>query len=318
MTDGELRGFGRPDGRWGARNHILVLPSVVCADLVAERVAEGAPGAAVAVVHQHGCGQVGDDVEHTERAFLGFATNPNVGGVVVVSLGCETIQGRRLANRIAARGQRLEFVGIQASGGTVNTVERGREALARLQATLKDDAPHPAPAAGLVLGIESGPSPEARPAADALARRALAAGARVVLAVRGGGAEWTDGLWRDAPRIAYAAPAPPSGAAVMLEAGDGAEQHVGLAGAGAQVLVSLRGHGQAPIGHAICPVVAVGCDPAMYAALVDDFDLEGSADTDVLADQIWTRVRAAFSGQATASEQRGARDFSLRRVARTM
>lgn len=314
----ELRGYARQDGRWGARNHILVLPSVVCADLVAERVAEGAGGAAVAVVHQHGCGQVGDDVEHTERAFLGFATSPNVGGAVVVSLGCETIQGRRLAERIAARGQRVEFVGIQASGGSLNTVQRGREAVARLRALLAGDTPGPAPAAGLVLGIESGSSAGFRAVVDALTRRALAAGARVLVAASGSGAEWGGSLWDGAPRIRYAAPAPPSGAAVMDEAGEGAEQHVGLAGAGAQVLVSLRGHGQAPIGHAICPVVAVGCDATMYAALMDDFDVDGSADADELADRIWTRVRAAFNGEATASEQRGARDFSLRRVARTM
>ena len=78
---GGLRGYRRADGRLGARNHILVLPSVVCADQTATLI--GAETGAISVVHQHGCGQVGDDVAHTERAFLGFATNPNIGATVV-------------------------------------------------------------------------------------------------------------------------------------------------------------------------------------------------------------------------------------------
>jgi len=288
---------------------------VVCADLVAERVAEAG---AVSVVHQHGCGQVGDDVEHTERAFLGFATNPNVGGVVVVSLGCETIQGRRLANRIVERRQRVEFVGIQASGGTANTVERGKEAVARLRADLAHEAPAAAPAGSLILGIEAGPGQAFRPMVDALAARAIDSDARVVLALPGPRTDWNTGLWGGAPGIAYAGPAPSAGAAIMEHAGEGAEQHVGLAGAGAQVIVSLRGPGQAPVGLAICPVVAVAGDRRMYAALTDDFDLEASGEPDALAAAIWARVPAVFNGEASASEQRGAHDFALRRIARTM
>ncbi len=310
-----LRGYARPSGRWGARNHVLVLPSVVCADLVAERVAEHG---AVSVVHQHGCGQVGDDVEHTERAFLGFSTNPNVGGVVVVSLGCETIQGRRLANRIAERGQRVEFVGIQASGGTANTVERGKEAVARLRDHLAHEALAAAPASSLILGIAPGPGQAFRAAVDALAARAVDAGSRVVLAIPGPRTDWNTGLWADASGIAYAAPAPIAGVAIMEHAGEGAEPHVGLAGAGAQVIVSLRGPGQAPVGLAICPVVAVAGDPRMYAALMDDFDLEAAGEPDALGGRIWSRVLTAFNGEASASEQRGAHDFSLRRIARTM
>jgi altronate dehydratase large subunit len=302
-----LRGYARPGGRWGARNHILVLPSVVCANLVAERVAEHG---AVSVVHQHGCGQVGDDVEHTERAFLGFSTNANVGGVVVVSLGCETIQGRRLANRIGERGQRVEFVGIQASGGTVSTVERGREAVARLRGMLAQDTAAPAPAAGFILGIDAGPGQVFRAAVDALAARAIEAGSRVVLAIPDSRKAWDTGIWAGAPGIAYAAPVPSTGVAIMEHAGEGAEQHVGLAGGGAQVIVSLRGPGQAPVGLAICPVVAVAGDPGMYAALMDDFDLEASGEPGALADRIRSRAWTVFNGEASASE--------LRRIARTM
>jgi altronate dehydratase large subunit len=300
-----LRGHRRGDARLGARNHILVLPSVVCADQTASLI--GSEPGAIAVVHQHGCGQVGDDVAHTERAFVGFATNPNVGAVVVVSLGCETIQGRRLAGLIEGRGQRLEFVGIQQLGGTFNTVDRGREAVVRLRARLDEDRQVDAGIDQLVLGIAAdGPGP----AAHELAELATSSGASVVVAVP----EHARSDWGSAPGIDYGEPAP-SGLALVEHGGEGAEQHLALAGAGAQVIVSLRGPGRPPQGFATGPVIAVAGDPGIYAALEDDFDLDGSS---AGADAVWRKVIDVFNGELTASERRGARDFVLHRIARTM
>ncbi len=300
-----LRGYRRADGRLGARNHILVLPSVVCADQTATLI--GSEPGTVAVVHQHGCGQVGDDVEHTEKAFLGFATNPNVGGAVVVSLGCETIQGRRLANRIAERGQRLEFAGIQLMGGTANTVDRGREAVGRLREQLARDSLEEGGVGELVLGISVDAPNDL---ATGLARLAVAAGAAVVVAVPGRlGAAWPDAAQVGDGQRAGA------GLSVIEDAGEGAEQHVALAVAGAQVIVSLRGPGRPPQGFATGPVVAVAGDSAIFAALADDFDLDAAATS---PEELWQLVVETFNGRLTASEERGARDFVLRRLARTM
>jgi len=33
-------GYRRPDGRVGVRNHLLVVPTVICASVVAERIAQ--------------------------------------------------------------------------------------------------------------------------------------------------------------------------------------------------------------------------------------------------------------------------------------
>jgi altronate dehydratase large subunit len=305
----ELQGYPRSDGRLGARNHVLVLPSVVCAGLAAERI--GADGA-IAIVHQHGCAHVGDDVINTERAFLGVATNPNVGAVVVVSLGCETIQGRRLAGRIADQGQRIEFVGIQAEGGTEPTVARGSTAVQELRAELVRQDRSPAAAEGFLLGIEVGRGGD-MVLASRLAQAAVDAGAGAILAVPGQPAENLPPPWAGAPIVTYAERAP-AGLSVMADAGEGAEQQVGLAGCGAQVIVSLRAPGQAPIGFATCPVVAVAGDEGMYAALADDYDLGPGA----TGEEIFERAVTAFNGDLTASERRGSRDFALRRLARTM
>src|SRR5918912_3131145 len=84
-------GYRRPDGTVGIRNHLLIVPSVICANTVAQRVAALIPGA-VAVPHPHGCAQVGDDVTLTERMLAGTAANPNVGAAVVIGLGGGTCQ----------------------------------------------------------------------------------------------------------------------------------------------------------------------------------------------------------------------------------
>jgi altronate dehydratase large subunit len=281
-------GFHRPAGRVGVRNHVLVLPSVVCSTNAAQRIAEAT--GAIAITHQHGCLHVGDDLRHTEDALIGVAASPNVGAVVVVGLGCETIQGKRLAARIRERDQRVEFVGIQATGGTARAVEAGCAAVERLRAALDDDVAEPMSADALVIGLDRGDDP-------------LAPAVRAACAERG---------WRT-----LTAPA-------GLTAG---EAHVALAGAGAQVVVSLRGPGQAPLGFAVCPVVAVARDPRLFAALHDDFDLEALDDDDpradagafaVPAERIAERVAATAAGAPTASEQRGARDFVLHRLAMTM
>jgi altronate dehydratase len=298
-----LRGYRRADGSVGARNHVLVLPSVVCADQTAILIGEAG---AIAVVHQHGCAQVGDDVTFTERAFVGFAGNPNVGGCLVVSLGCETIQGQRVAQLIAGRGQRVEFTGIQLMGGTVKTVDDGRARVNRLNELLAIEDRTATSVDALVVGIETSRATLDR--AFAVADAAVAAGARAVIAV----SERYSGR-REVERIRYGERASGQMAAVE-HAGYGAEQHVGLAGAAAQVIVSIREGWQAPVGCAIAPVVAVAGDQNMYEALEDDFDLGPSASAEV----IFQRSVAAFNGDRTASERRGARDFILRRIARTM
>ena len=60
--ESRFAGFRRRDGRVGVRNHVAVISSVVCANLVAERIAAAVPGC-VALTHPHGCGHVGADFD---------------------------------------------------------------------------------------------------------------------------------------------------------------------------------------------------------------------------------------------------------------
>ena len=80
----KLMGYKRENGTFGIRNHLLILPTSVCSSETAQRIAE--------LVPQHGCCQVGADYLQTVNTLVGFGKNPNVGAVLVVSLGCEGIQ----------------------------------------------------------------------------------------------------------------------------------------------------------------------------------------------------------------------------------
>ncbi|NOU95017.1 altronate dehydratase [Paenibacillus sp. LMG 31456] len=125
-------GYRRKDGAVGVRNHVLILPTIVCATQSAMRITELVQGT-VSFVHQHGCAQVGVDYDQTFRTYVGIGCNPNVYGVVVLGLGCETHQGRSVANEIAKRtGKPVELVSIQDHGGTLMTIAKGAQVAARM------------------------------------------------------------------------------------------------------------------------------------------------------------------------------------------
>src|SRR5438477_10831880 len=119
-------GFPRPDGRVGVRNHVLVVPTVICASVVCERIAEIQPAAIVTIPHLAGCGQLGPDMRVTHETLAAYCEHPNVGAVLVVALGCEQAVGQMLVETAREAGKRAEAIAIQEEGGTIRTIERGR------------------------------------------------------------------------------------------------------------------------------------------------------------------------------------------------
>ena len=62
MNEPGFWGYKRPDGRVGVRNHVLVVPTVICSSVVAERVAAAVAPVGAALPHTAGCGQLGPDM----------------------------------------------------------------------------------------------------------------------------------------------------------------------------------------------------------------------------------------------------------------
>jgi altronate dehydratase large subunit len=123
-------GYRRRDGRIGTRNHVLIVPTVICSSVVAERVAAAAPPFASALPHLAGCGQLGPDMRVTHETLAAYCAHPNVGAVLVVALGCEQVVAQVLAEAARAHGKPAEIIAIQSEGGTVRATEKG-SAIAR-------------------------------------------------------------------------------------------------------------------------------------------------------------------------------------------
>lgn len=181
----EFMGYLRPDGQVGIRNYVLILPSVVCANRVAEQIAEAVPGA-VALPHPAGCAQVGADFEQTKRTLVGFGTNPNVGAVLVVGLGCEGLQPDELVAAIKPSGKWVEGIVIQEEGGTPATVRRGTQIAIEMSSELSQMKREPFPLSELILATECGGSDStsglaANPALGVASDLLVEAGGTVIL-----------------------------------------------------------------------------------------------------------------------------------------
>jgi len=179
-------GYERPDGSVGTRNHVLVLPTVTCANHVAGSIASLVAGT-VAIMHQHGCTQMGEDLEQTVRTLVGTAVNPNVYGVVVIGLGCEAASAHSVAAAVRASGKpALELV-IQERGGSLSAIADG----ARLAMGLSQQASllrrGDCGVGRIILGTECGGSDacsglSANPALGWVSDRLVEMGSTVLLA----------------------------------------------------------------------------------------------------------------------------------------
>ena len=134
MREETWTGYLRPDGRKGIRNLALVIYTVECARYVGHAIAEGESG--THIIGFPGC----YDNPYAIRLMLALARHPNVGGVLSVGLGCEYIQPARIAEAVRQSGRSAEWFTIQDTGGTAESIARGKEILAQLAGQIERHA----------------------------------------------------------------------------------------------------------------------------------------------------------------------------------
>ena len=185
MSRPRFQGFRRPDGCVGVRNHVLVVPTVVCSAVVTERIASSVSGA-VALPHLAGCGQLGPDMQMTHDTLAAYCRHPNVGAVLVVALGCEQVVAQMLAESARTAGKRSAIVSIQGEGGTLKAIAKGTEVAADLSGELARDTREWCGIDELILSLKCGGSDytsglAANPALGRVADRLHGFGAATVL-----------------------------------------------------------------------------------------------------------------------------------------
>jgi altronate hydrolase len=167
-----FQGYRRANGKVGTRNYIGVLTSVNCSATVAGFIADEVRRSGmlddypnidgiVALKMENGCviDYRGAIFDILKRTAWGYATNPNMGGVLMVGLGCEGFQIPRFKEVYGvSESETFRTMTIQESGGTRKTVAAGvatvREMLAQVNAVRRE----PCPASDLVVALQCGGS----------------------------------------------------------------------------------------------------------------------------------------------------------------
>ncbi|MBZ5752161.1 UxaA family hydrolase [Metabacillus rhizolycopersici] len=153
-----IKGYRRPNGKIGIRNHLLIIPTVICANHVANRIQQAVPSS-VAIPHQHGCSQIGEDKDRTHKLLAGMGKNPNVGAVLLISLGCEVIDAKVLKKEIEEEtGKPVEWIDIQDAGGSVKAIQKGSEVVKSLFKEIEKVPQVDVPLSELILGVKCGGS----------------------------------------------------------------------------------------------------------------------------------------------------------------
>lgn len=153
----EFLGYKRANGKVGSRNHVAVIPSVICANDVAQAIVGQVQGT-VGYFHHQGCCQLPPDLDRVTDTLCALGCSPNVGAALVVSLGCEGTDHERLVQTIAASGKPVEIIHIQELGGASRAIQAGIDAAQKLVIEISTQQRQPVDISNVVMAIKCGAS----------------------------------------------------------------------------------------------------------------------------------------------------------------
>ena len=205
-----FEGFHRPDGRVGTRNFVVVMSTVNCSATVCHKVAERFDeqrmkqwpnvDGVFAATHTTGCAIEYHGVKHQMlgRTMSGFANHPNVGGTLVVGLGCEQntpgylSEHHGVVSLYAPSGEKLTrddgipMLTMQSEGGTRATINKAEQLLVEVLDRANRFTRQTAGASHLMLAVECGGSDgysglTANPAVGVVSDRVVACGGTSII-----------------------------------------------------------------------------------------------------------------------------------------
>lgn len=150
-------GYVRPDGKVGARNHVAVIPSVICANDVAQAIVGQVQGT-VGFFHHQGCCQLPPDLKRVTDTLIGLGCSPNVGAALIVSLGCEGTDHERMLKTIVKTGKPVKIIRIQELGGASRAIQAGIDAAQELVGQISGLHREPSDLSNVVMAIKCGAS----------------------------------------------------------------------------------------------------------------------------------------------------------------
>ena len=152
-----FQGYRRPDGKFGSRNLVAVIPSVICANDVAQAICRQVQGT-IGYFHHQGCCQLPSDLKRVTQVLLNLGLSPNVGAALIVSLGCEGTDHQRIYEEIKASGKPVEIIHIQELGGTSRAIQAGIDAAQSLVMQISGQQRETADISNVIMAIKCGGS----------------------------------------------------------------------------------------------------------------------------------------------------------------
>lgn len=167
-----FQGYRRANGSVGTRNYIAILTSVNCSASVARFMAREVERSGILahypnidgiipLVHGTGCGMAakGEGFDILKRTQWGYASHPNIGGVLLVGLGCEVFQISRMKQEFnIVENDLFRTMTIQDTGGTRKTVEAGVARILEMLPAVNAVQRETVPASELMLALQCGGS----------------------------------------------------------------------------------------------------------------------------------------------------------------
>lgn len=149
-----MKGYLRQDGRKGIRNLVVVAYLVECAHHVSHEVTMNFYGQPVHLVGFGGC----YPNAYADKMMNALCTHPNVGAVLLVSLGCESFNRKRLHQTVKESGRPVKLIGIQDVGGTQQAISDGVEFVSEALEAIKSVPTVDLEVPELVVGVVCGGS----------------------------------------------------------------------------------------------------------------------------------------------------------------
>jgi len=307
-----LQAFRREDGTVGIRNHLFILPAVVCANQVAIDLSRRHP-ALKYIEHQHGCAQIGADLIQTERVFSHLAQHSNVYASVFVGLGCEGIIAKDLFAKASHESDKpMELVIIQQAGGTLGAEAVAEEWMESRNSEVKTQVRTAAKWDEITIGFLSDDVPDTKsPLLDACLESLWDLGVNLVLPKSHA---WRTHRLGQVTEINYGDTA--TGRLVSMQEGSNAlETLTGLTAAGLHLIIHLAqwSHG---FGNPLVPVVRWCLNEPVYHQFHDDFDGQFQDELDI--PRLIEQLSRVINGQASVAEELGMDDFALYRIGPTV
>lgn len=152
-----FKGYVRPDGQVGIRNHVVIMANAACSSGVVDQISKKVPDI-VTLQHTYGCNAV-KEFERWRRVQDGILSNPNVFGAIIIGVGCEDFDADEIAENLRDKtGKPIVSIVVQKNGGGQKTIKKAVEAAEKLLADAKKQERTDVPFSKLVFGTECGGS----------------------------------------------------------------------------------------------------------------------------------------------------------------